>query len=397
MLPKSYLEKIQLRKKAKGVERRRNMTKVILEHAPNFPLSVEIKDIDQAFQEWVENELEIAYDGKRLPTFKLFSNQRINEYAQTWQHLDEVGNILLNFKTITRENNPKHGQNQGNSYNIPGNRDYPMFVVPVLQENGEEAYDMYTMKQPFCLDIVYSVSIITNKYELINKVNQLVNSKFKSLNCYIAPHYHYMPMVLNEISDESEYGIDDRKYYSQTYNITVKAYIILEEDFNVTRLPSRLSVRILGSDEKKKMKGVKETSKIQIEEDDINWAEECRKQFLDETDPYYKKKLTLTINYPICTSTAEFVIDTDMVIRQVETNNIYDFVFCVNGERMMFDDEVKVYNEDKIKVIISRDIDEEESSITFIGVDPNVILDSRYNPESPLDELVQEENIEYNA
>ena len=397
MLPKSYLEKIQLRKKAKGVERRRNMTKVILEHAPNFPLSVEIKDIDQAFQEWVEKELEVAYDGKRLPTFKLFSNQRINEYAQTWQHLDEVGNILLNFKTITRENNPKHGQNQGNSYNIPGNRDYPMFVVPVLQENGEEAYDMYTMKQPFCLDMVYSVSIITNKYELINKVNQLVNSKFKALNCYIAPHYHYMPMVLNEISDESEYGIDDRKYYSQTYNITVKAYIILEEDFNVTRLPSRLSVRVLGSDEKKKTKGTKEPSKIQIEEDDINWAEECRKQFLDETDPYYKKKLTLTINYPICTSTAEFVIDTDMVIRQVETNNIYDFVFCVNGERMMFDDEVKVYNEDKIKVIISRDIDEEESSITFIGVDPNVILDSRYNPESPLDELVQEENIEYNA
>ena len=144
--PKPFLDKFKLRNKAKGVERRRNMSKIILEHAPNFPLSVEYKDIDEAFQKWVENDLDVEYDGKKIPTFKLFSNQRINEYAQSWKHLDEVGNLLMNFKTITRENNPKHGENQGGYYNIPGDRDYPMFMVPVLQENGQEAYDMYSMK-----------------------------------------------------------------------------------------------------------------------------------------------------------------------------------------------------------------------------------------------------------
>ena len=131
--PKPFLDKFKLRHKAKGVERRRNMSKIILEHAPNFPLSVEYKDIDEAFQKWVENDLDIEYDGKKIPTFKLFSNQRINEYAQSWKHLDEVGNLLMNFKTITRENNPKHGENQGGYYNIPGDREYPMFMVPVLQ------------------------------------------------------------------------------------------------------------------------------------------------------------------------------------------------------------------------------------------------------------------------
>lgn len=397
MLPKSYLDKIKLRNKAHGVERRRNMTKVILEHAPNFPLSVEMKDIDQAFQEWVETELDIAYDGKRLPTFKLFGNQRIGEYAQTWQHLDEVGNILMNFKTVTRETNPKKGQNQGEFFNIPGNRDYPMFIIPVIQENGQHAYDMYSMKQPFCVDMVYSVSIITNKYELMNKVNQLVHNKFKAINCYIAPHYHYMPMILNDISDESEYNIDDRKYYSQTYNITVKAYIILEEDFTVTRLPSRMSVRVLGAEDKKPIQ--KHKSKIQIEEEDFNWQDECAKNdsLVDENDPFYNKKLTLTINYPICNTLAEFTIDTDMIIRQVEMNNVYDFVFYVNKERMYFEDEVKLYNGDELHIEISKNEDEQESSMAFIGIDPNVVLDKTYNPESSLDEVIQEEQIEYNA
>ena len=222
MLPKSQIDKLKLRNKAIGVERRRNMSKLILEHAPNFPLGVSYKDIDKTFMEWVENDLYIAYDGKKLPTFKLFANQRINEYAQTWRHLDEIGNVLMNFKTVTRDNNPKKGTNQGEFYNIPGNRDYPMFIVPTLQENGTEAYDMYTMKQPFSIDMLYKIAIITNKYELLNEMNELVNYKFKSLNCYIAPNNHFMPMTLENISDESEYSIDDIKYYSQTYEIKIK-------------------------------------------------------------------------------------------------------------------------------------------------------------------------------
>ena len=407
MLPKAYIDNLKLRHQAYGVERRRNMSKVIFEHAPNFPLSVEMKDIDQAFQEWVESELDMTYDGKRLPTFKLFSNQRIGEYAQTWQHLDEVGNILMNFKTVTRETNPQKGNNQGEFFNIPGNRDYPMFMVPVIQENGQHAYDMYSMKQPFCVDMVYSVSVITNKYELINKANQLIHSKFKAINCYIAPHYHYMPMVLNNVSDESEYNIDDRKYYSQTYNITVKAYIILEEDFTVTRLPSRVSVRLIGLEEKKRKKRkVEELEEpiIQIEEEDFDWLEECKKQeiengsgIVDKDDPFYNKKIVLTINYPICNNLAEFTIDTDMIIRQVEMNNVYDFVFCVNGERMYFEDEITIYNGDNIKLEICKDDIEKDASIILTGIDPNIILDSRYNPELSLDEITDEEHIEFNA
>jgi hypothetical protein len=163
----------------------------------------------------------------------------------------------MNFKTITRENNPQYGESQGGSYNVPGNRDYPMFCVPVLQENGEEAYDLYTMKQPLSVNFMYTVSVICNKYEILNKFNEAIQYEFSALECYIAPNDHYMPMVIESINDESEYSLDDRKYYAQTYNIKVLAYIIRKEDFKVTKIPSRFSVRLLGTEKLHKYKKVK--------------------------------------------------------------------------------------------------------------------------------------------
>ena len=251
--PKPYMDAIRLRNKAFGTERRRNMSKLILEKSTPFPLPVEFEDIDSAFFEWVDKKLEITYDGKKLPTYKLFSNQKISEYSQTWNNLDETGNIVMNFKTITRENNPQHGESQGGSYNIPGNRDYPMFYVPVLQENGEEAYDLYTMKQPMSVNFMYTVSIICNKYELFNQFGQLLLYEFSGLECYLWPNNHPMPMVIESVNDESEYSIDDRKYYAQSYIIKLMGYIIRKEDFKVTKIPSRFVVRML-TDESKKSK-----------------------------------------------------------------------------------------------------------------------------------------------
>ncbi len=53
---------------------------------------------------------------------------------------------------------------QGPYMNIPGHRDYAVFYEPVLQENGTEAYDMYTMKQPFAVSVTM-VGIVCNKNE----------------------------------------------------------------------------------------------------------------------------------------------------------------------------------------------------------------------------------------
>ena len=144
--PRPYLDNLRLRNHAQGKERRRNMSKIILERGTPFPKPIEYSDIDEAMYNWVNDVIDIAYDGKRLPTYKLYSTQRISEYVQEWDKMDETGNPIINFKTVTRENNPQKGDNQGTYFNIPGHKDVAMFYVPVLQENGTEAFDKYTMK-----------------------------------------------------------------------------------------------------------------------------------------------------------------------------------------------------------------------------------------------------------
>ena len=385
MLPKNYLDKWKVRHQAIGKERRRNMCKVILENAVNFPKAVSYSDIDYAFQKWVEDSLDITYNGKRFPTFRLYSNQRINEYAQTWQHLDEVGNLLMNFKTITRENNPKKGENQGSYYNIPGDRNYPMFMVPTLQENGQEAYDMYSMKQPFSVDMLYTVNIITNNYEVLNMMNELVHDQFKAINAYIAPNGHFMPMVLENISDESEYNIDDRKYYSQNFQIRIKAYIIKESDFTVTNLPSRAVVRTLGDTHKRKVK-------VQVEEEEMN---ECSSP---TTDSRFKpRSIVLTINFPNCSNHAEFTLDTQLEVEEIKLTNVYDFKLFVNKELQTFEYDTLLYDGDLITVDIERDNLEEESVVIIKGFDNNKPIDTEYNPESSLDDQVEQEDIIYNV
>ena len=121
-----------------GKERRLNAVKTVLDNQPHFPKEVTYKDIDQAMFDWLDKEIELNADNKRFPTYKLFSNQRISEYGQNWKEMDEKGNLEINFKTITRENNPQKGDNQGNSFNIPGDRHYPIFKTHVLEDHRDQ-------------------------------------------------------------------------------------------------------------------------------------------------------------------------------------------------------------------------------------------------------------------
>ena len=384
--PKPFLHKLRLKQENKGNEQRIFSTLKILENGTPLPLPVEYKDIDATMLEWVENELKISFEGEKLPTFKLFANQRINEYSQTWSHLDDKGNVLMNFKTITRDNNPQKGDNQGNYFNIPGNRNYPMFIVPVLQNNQLIAYDMYSMKQPFCVNIEYTINIVTNKYELINEMNLLVNDKFKSINTYIFPNNHPMPLSLESVSDESEYSLDDRKYYSQTYKIILKAYIIKEEDFTITHLPSRIIVKTLGEKIKTKKKN---KDIITVEENDY-FNDDCGLR--DEGEPLYYRLVTININIDLCHKETVFTMDGNVVIKKIETDNIHDFELYLNNEKQNLENDIQIYHEDEVKIIIEKKKMYEDSKLIITGFDPNIILN---DPESALDEIDKEKKLNY--
>lgn len=389
--PKPYFDKIRLKNNTIGNARRLGMTYMMLENAPNFPLSVEYDDIDKEMLKWVENELDITFEGVRLPTFKLYSNQRIGEYSQSWEHLDSHGNLIMNFKTLTRENNPKQGKSQGEYFNIPGNRDYPMFIVPTLQKNGTEAYDLYTMKQPLSVDFMYTVGIITNKYELINQMNMLVLDRFKALEVYISPNNHPMPLKLDGVSDESEYALDDRKYYSQTYTINLKAYIIRKEDYKVERIPSRTIVMMEGDIESSKRKRYKKSIVSVIEDEN-----ETNKCIEEENDKFYFKPIEVKVDIPMCDRKAEFVFDTNFQIEDIELKNVCKLDVFVNGELIDFNDEdtdARWVEGDEIKVSICRNDLFKDSSIIFKGCDFLTKYRRDYDVESELDNEQKEEVI----
>jgi hypothetical protein len=407
---------------------------MILENGTPFPKPIEYSDIDEAMYKWVDERIRITYDGKRLPTYKLYSTQRLSEYLQSWDKQDETGNPIINFKTVTRELNPQKGESQGNYFNIPGHKDFAMFYVPVLQENGTEAYDKYTMKQPFAVNFLYSVAIISNKMEIVNKMNELMQYEFSAIDCYLSPNDHPMSMTLDDISDESEYTIDDRKYYSQTFKIKVRGYIIRKEDYSVERIPSRFIMSSHDSDASgivtRKGKNRREDEKVvfmegfkedpeayeRIKTETLAKDDHCEvipiddkekpniiPEVLDDSEnccekpnKYYNKIMKIMLKFDDCTTELSFNIDKDMVLETVETSNVYDFKLLINGEVMSLDNDVKFYKDDEITVRISRDDLHADSELYLIGYDPNTVFDKTDIAESSLDEPIDEEHIMIN-
>ena len=101
-----------------------------------LPNPVEYEDIDDAFLDFVDCEIGLVAKGQKVPTYTLFSNHRFSEFSQTYGHTDEDGNLLMDFKTVGRENNPKPGSGQDGLFNIPGNRRYTVGIRSVLDDNG---------------------------------------------------------------------------------------------------------------------------------------------------------------------------------------------------------------------------------------------------------------------
>jgi hypothetical protein len=246
-----YRNKPRLTNVPVGNERRENLLKNILSKGTFIPKSTTYKDIDETFKNFVNENIKISYEGELIPTYVTYSIQRFSEYAQMWGHTDENGNLFMNFKLVLRENNPQPGQVQGGLFNVPNNKFYPITTRIILDDNGTESYERYSMRIPVATDLIYSVQLVTNKYELLNKMNELVVSLFRSLQFYIYPNGYPMPLKLDSISDESEYDVEQFKFYSQTYNIKCMAYIINDDDFKIETFPKRKLVMFEGESNKK--------------------------------------------------------------------------------------------------------------------------------------------------
>ena len=337
-----------------GDERRRNLTKEVLKDSTPLPNPLEYKDIDEEFCRWVEEDLPIVYEGENIPTVVLFTNQRFTEYMQSWENVDDKKNMLLNFKTITRENNPKSGTLLGSTKNIPGDRTYLMKRIEAVNESGKKYFIDYRVKQPFSVDLIYTVTLVTNKYQLLNEFNQIIQDKFKAIDCYIRPKGHFIPMKLNDISDESEYSLDNRQYYSQSYNITVMGYIMPKDSFIVEERPM---LQLVGFENQRK-----KSTYADIEEIPCSPTIES---------PYAYTKTIITIHFDNCTFSYKFKIDCDFTLEKVEMDNVRGFTLHVNDTKLDKYSDLNVKTNDEIKISgVGKFKLNEDSEIKLIGYNP---------------------------
>lgn len=349
--PKKTITKVKLTDDTVyGKDRHRSYPKTILQDAPIFPKPLEYEDIDNAMFNFVDEYIPMVIKGKSTPTFTLYSNQRFSEYSQSWEHTDEDGNLLMNFKTISRENNPKPGANQGGYWNIPGNKRHTLLIRDVLEDNGEEAYEIYSMGQPFAVDLTYRISIITDLFENINAFNQKINDLFKARQCYIRPNGHFLPVTLEEINDNTEYTISERKFYNQTVTVKVMAYIISEDNFKIEKKPKRIKLFMQGD--------------VRRPKPEIN---------IDEffNDKIGHTEIELTIDFQTFHTKTNFDIDTDFIVERTELYNVRNYRLSVNDTLYYTDKGFTLKNGDNIKIFINHLDPNEMAQLKFIGYNPN--------------------------
>lgn len=340
--PKKTLTKLNLKRKTFASMKRFENAEEAFETNTVFPKAVEYDDIDKAVLEFVNNDIKLTdNNGKFAPTFTLFSNQRFSEYSQTWEHTDEYGNLLMDFKTVNRQTNPNWGKNQGGMHNIPGDRRYTLQVKEVLDDNGTESYEVYSMAQPLSIDLMYTISYITADWHKLNGFNTQLNEIFKSIQHYIKPNGWYMPMTLASVDDQTEYAIDNRKIYIQSATVEIKGIIVPESSYKIEKFPKRLFTSV------------------------AEWSGSKREDtFVDVEEDKKKRKLTIFFNTGV--STAEFTFDELVRINEIKKENVRDFSIKIDGDKLKdISSGLTLNDSSPVKVIINP-VDKNRPSKLFL-------------------------------
>jgi hypothetical protein len=320
-LPKGFIKNIKLVKSKVGFERRQEILDDIDNKGTYLPRGVAYEDMDTSFVDFIKDDMKINLDEKEVPVIFL-TLQRWSEFSRTWQHSDKYKNIKMPFITIVRKPDIQVGQNQAGNWNIPGDRGYTYIKVPTF-EGGRKGIDVYKIPQPTAVDVTYDVRLFCNKMRNLNVFNTKILKVFNARQRYIDINGHPMPLLLENVSDESNINdFEKRRFYVQNFNILLSGYILDEDEFEVIPTVNRLKVS------------------ESVEDGDI------------------QKKSKSKVNYSfkfdaLDTDTVDLPIDNYITLTDVVTlNNIDTFEILVNGVAQTF--PILIENEDTITINITR-------------------------------------------
>ena len=231
--PKQIKKTLPLVPKKELSARREQLLEYINKDGTYLPKSVLHADLDRGMLDFTKTELEVVTAGKSVPLLdRIITTQNWSQYLETWQFVDLDYNPSPPFMTVVRVPEVKYGTNPSLQYTIPNRKQFYYASVPTWNGN-EQGMDIYTIPQPVPVDINYSVKIICNRMRELNQLNKIVMQTFSSRQAYTFIKGQYVPIIMNNVSDESQLQMDARKYYVQSYDFTMLGYLIDEEEFEV--------------------------------------------------------------------------------------------------------------------------------------------------------------------
>lgn len=225
---------IKIYPQKENVERRKELLNEIIQNDTFFPDPILHDDLDRGMLDYVLEYFKVVSNGEQIPIIpKILTIQRWGEISSTWEYSDDDRNIKVPFISIVRKPDVQPGTNPSVQRTIPDRKTFYYHSVPTWNGN-QKGFEIYKIPQPVAVDITYDVTIITTEIRDLNKFNKIVLEKFSSRQSYTKIKGHYIPIVLNNINDNSNVNnVEGRRFYVQTYNFTMLGLIVDEEEFEV--------------------------------------------------------------------------------------------------------------------------------------------------------------------
>jgi len=338
-LPKKIKKDLSLIPKKTLLPRRHEIADMISEDGTYLPKSLLHADLDRGFLDFVKDGLKTVVEGKTVPMVDvLITTQNWAQFVETWDFENIDKNVEPPFITVIRTPEVKYGNNPAVMYNIPNRKLYYYAKVPTW-DGQRHGMDIYKIPQPVPVDIKYTVVIVCNRMRELNKFNQIVLEKFSSKQSYQTIKGHYIPIINDEITDESIMDLEKRKVYIQKYTFTMMGFLIDEDQFEVQPAVTRI-FQIYETESKiKKRKPKKEVP---------------------------NSPQTATFTYSDIDAEKEETFHYTVNMRFMASENVDSYSVFINGDYYGDDVVVVLVNSgDVIKITIIKDNPSEQSSIVF--------------------------------
>jgi hypothetical protein len=221
-------------------KRRKQLAEFISEDGTFLPKSVLHADLDLGLLEFVKDRLVFPIDGKAISFVdQILTIQRWGEFTETWSFSDKDLNPEIPFLVAVRDPAVQYGSNPALNYTIPDRRTFHYAKVPTW-DGQRKGMDIYKIPQPVPVDIIYDLKIVCNRMRELNRFNKIIMQTFTSRQAYTFVKGHYIPIILNSLTDESQISDNDkRKFYTQNYQLQLQGFLIDEEEFEISPAVTR--------------------------------------------------------------------------------------------------------------------------------------------------------------